>query len=39
MDLFRPYMRSESQEFAIRHPEFETPEALFQASTQRESTQ
>ncbi|KAJ4985529.1 hypothetical protein SVAN01_09000 [Stagonosporopsis vannaccii] len=36
MDLFRPYIvRGRTQQFAFRHPEFETPEAIFQASTQQ----
>lgn len=39
MDLFRPYIvRGRTPQFTFRHPEFETPEAIFRASTQRKST-
>lgn len=36
MDLFRPYiMREKTQQSQARHTGFDTPEAIFRASTQR----
>lgn len=38
MDLFRPFIidKKKNQELRSRHPRFETPEAIFAASTMRE---
>lgn len=36
MDLFRPYiMREKTQQCRARHTDFDAPEAIFRASTQR----
>jgi hypothetical protein len=36
MDLFRPYItREKTPQFKARHADFDTPESIFRASTQR----